>query len=873
MAAPGLCLGVKNKPKFIHEKIRAAMKTASVRAFALLPVWILFCCCLLQAQTPFERTGQVFLVSQNTYDLLNFVVAPGNNVVQTSPFSPPPAGGIDAIGFRKTDNFIYGINPLDQHIYRIGKNGVSADVGGAGLNPGLYYQAGDVTPDGNYLVSIGADASSTDVHLAKTDLTGPVPVTEFVPLSSGYNLIDVAFDPNGGKLYGFDVFSHAFVTVNINTGTITPFAPIGSGNNVFGLYFDAFGDLYAYGFTLSGIVDALFIIDRNTGKEKRLATGPITEVLDAASCPYSVEMKCTVTPEIVLPCSDVVYSYLIANGSGETMMNAGFDHPLPAGFHFANFLLDPFNAPIDTLSQPGVMRLHDLTLPPGKQSFSIKVSAGDVPKGPRNSQSALTQLPALYGVKSRSDNPREPGFEDSTKLTINRFAEDSLFFNWLICNGETIQLDATPYGGSVQWSTGGTSPMLPVSKGGMYTLTAGTTCEQIVVSNMVTSSTCPFTIELSLLFSPDTIFPCDDVVMRFIIDNSSGEPRYNVSLVDTLPAGFTIIDILNNPFGGGLLTGLPPGLLHFDGLKLPVGTDTLDVLVETGDILPGIIKSRAKLYDLPLVMGPERLSDDPSTVLFDSSALVVQGTLSDTMYVEAIICGNARTTLDASALGKNLVWDDGSTDPKRVVEQEGEYRLTVLDGCEPSLVYWNVVQGPPIAIVPGDTIRMHQGEQVVLEPAIFSQGDTLALEWIDPPGQSLSCLYCPMPLATPLSSTLYSIKAFNGVCADSAGLMVAVDRSRRIFVPNVFSPNDDGNNDFFYLQSPDAGNIRTLAVYDRWGNAVYLSGTSVFNDVSGGWDGNNRGKPAPSGVYLWWAEIEFPDGEKKQLSGDVTLLR
>ncbi|HRI58511.1 MAG TPA: gliding motility-associated C-terminal domain-containing protein [Saprospiraceae bacterium] len=830
-------------------------------------------CPYASGQVPFERTGQVFLVQQYSNDLLDFIVGPGYNTVLTSTIGAPPGDGIDAIGFRKTDNLLYGINPGSNHIYKIGKNAVAQDLGAAGLDNSMFYNAGDVSPDGKYLVSIGSNANGADVHLAKTDLTVTGFSTTFVTLSNNGRLVDIAFDPYTGKLFGFDANDRTIVTIDINSGAVSPFPPIFYENNIFGLYFDAFGDLYAYGNAVYGIVDALFIVDKTTGKETRLATGPVTPVVDAASCPFSVELKNAAEPETVLPCSDATYSYTLANGSGETLTGVDFIHPLPPGFHFEGFLQNPFGVPVDTLSVPGALLLKNLTLPPGNKFFSIKVSVGDIAKGQYNSQATLNNLPALYGSKSISDNPKAAGFEDSTLLRVNRFDEDSLFYNWFICHGETVELDASAYGSKVHWSTGASTTILPVTQGGMYTMEAGTTCEEIVVSHNVTSATCPFTIELSLVFVPDTLFPCSELIFRFIIDNDSGEPRYNVSLADTIPPGFTFLQILKNPFGGNLRPGLPPNLISIEGMTLKMGMDTLDILVEAGDIIPGDYKNRAKIYDLPLVMGPIRLSDNPATFSFDSTSLHVLGTLSDTLFFEEIVCFNAAITLNASDLGKNFLWDDGSTAPEYVVEYPGDYHLTIFDGCRPSEIYWHVSEGDPIQAAPMDPLFIHQGEQIRLEPIIFNQGDTLLFKWTDPPGNSLSCLDCPDPVALPLRSTMYEVEVSNGVCSDSTFVEIEVDRSRRIFVPNVFSPNDDGVNDFFYLQSPDYGVIRTLAVYDRWGNAVFFSGDSVFNDVSSGWDGRFKGKDMTAGVYLWWAEIEFPDGDRQVFSGDVTVFR
>jgi gliding motility-associated-like protein len=482
-------------------------------------------------------------------------------------------------------------------------------------------------------------------------------------------------------------------------------------------------------------------------------------------------------------------------------------------------------------------------------------------------------LPALYGLESRSDDPATAGFEDSTRLAVNRFDEGSLFYHWFLCHGETLLLDASQFGANLQWSTGATTPALPVTQGGGYNLQAGTACESVVVSHDVTSASCPFTVEVWHEFLPDTLFPCSELIFRFVIDNDSGEPRVGVALSDTLPAGFTALEMVRNPFGGQLSAALPTDRFVLENMTLPAGRDTLDLRVEVGDLPPGAYRSRARLYNLPVVMGPLRWSDDPATAATDSSAVVLRGSQVDSTFFQRAVCPGGEIVLDARALGENLRWDDGSTDPVRRVSQPGDYRLTVLDGCHPTDVWWEVAPGPAIAVSPSGPYFIHQGETVRLEPALLNAGDLLNLVWTDPEGQSLSCADCPDPLAGPLYDARYELRASNEVCSDSAAIEVFVDRSRRIYAPNAFSPNGDGLHEWFYLQSPDFGVIRSLAVAGRWGEVIFHSRSSQLNVESTGWDGRRQGRELPSGVYVWWAEVEFIDGEREVFKGDVTVVR
>ena len=138
---------------------------------------------------------------------------------------------------------------------------------------------------------------------------------------------------------------------------------------------------------------------------------------------------------------------------------------------------------------------------------------------------------------------------------------------------------------------------------------------------------------------------------------------------------------------------------------------------------------------------------------------------------------------------------------------------------------------------------------------------------------SLSCLDCPETNAFPLDDAQYTILVSNEFCRDTATITVNVDKTRRVYIPNVFSPNGDGVNDYCYLQSPDPGNIRSFKVFDRWGSLLYDSSASALNDLLSGWDGRSKGELLNSGVYLYFIEMEFIDGVIEEFTGSITILR
>jgi len=128
------------------------------------------------------------------------------------------------------------------------------------------------------------------------------------------------------------------------------------------------------------------------------------------------------------------------------------------------------------------------------------------------------------------------------------------------------------------------------------------------------------------------------------------------------------------------------------------------------------------------------------------------------------------------------------------------------------------------------------------------------------------------------SSGVYdiSLKAINTInnCKDEITKAITLDESVAMYaIPNVFTPNGDGENDTFgpiVTNENFEGSIefKTFKVYNRWGNLVY---NNENPDV--GWDGNFEGVEAPSGVYAYYLNVEIDGCNTVSETGNITLIR
>jgi gliding motility-associated-like protein len=96
------------------------------------------------------------------------------------------------------------------------------------------------------------------------------------------------------------------------------------------------------------------------------------------------------------------------------------------------------------------------------------------------------------------------------------------------------------------------------------------------------------------------------------------------------------------------------------------------------------------------------------------------------------------------------------------------------------------------------------------------------------------------------------------------------------YVPNAFSPNDDGENDFFtihFAADNFISKVKNVKVFSRWGALVFEKNNILPNSSITLWDGIFKGEKMNTGVFVWVMEVELLDGDSQLFSGDLTLVK
>jgi gliding motility-associated-like protein len=201
--------------------------------------------------------------------------------------------------------------------------------------------------------------------------------------------------------------------------------------------------------------------------------------------------------------------------------------------------------------------------------------------------------------------------------------------------------------------------------------------------------------------------------------------------------------------------------------------------------------------------------------------------------------------------------------------QAGTYTLQVQDanGCmvEESI---DVLSLANLQYVVEDVIITCEDLEAELEVQVFA-GDmnTLSVLWDDG--------------STDLNRTINQAGAYSVIVSDGCQSIETTVQARMeddpnsnyMYVPNAFSPNDDGFNDEFHGFMPTTVGVQDykLHIFDRWGNQVFLS-----EDPTQGWDGRFKGNVLSTGVFIWHMEatvLSCGQEVKVEKQGDVILMR
>ena len=268
------------------------------------------------------------------------------------------------------------------------------------------------------------------------------------------------------------------------------------------------------------------------------------------------------------------------------------------------------------------------------------------------------------------------------------------------------------------------------------------------------------------------------------------------------------------------------------------------------------------LTDTVRVYGTPNPTISGDTIVCINELLPLQGLLAvpDTAITWAWTLGNGNT-----ASSQNTTTRYGTSG--RFTQQ-----LTATNklGCKGTTTH-------PVFVPPNPVITVTTNPVIPVGTSIslpVSYSPNISIYTWTPPAQ-LSCTDCPVPVANPKSTTKYKIQVEDiyGCTASNEVTVTVVCNEKNYFVPNTFSPNNDGVNDRFYPRGSGLTRVQSMRVFNRWGEMIFERTNFLANDASLGWDGTMKGKPANMDTYVYIVEFVCDNSVIIPVKGNVTLIR
>ncbi len=207
-------------------------------------------------------------------------------------------------------------------------------------------------------------------------------------------------------------------------------------------------------------------------------------------------------------------------------------------------------------------------------------------------------------------------------------------------------------------------------------------------------------------------------------------------------------------------------------------------------------------------------------------------------------------------------------------------------GVPPNSMYYYLTAETDLGCIIQDSIWVEVREInpasvfATATPDLVPEGGTTLLEAF-PDDPAFEYFWIPdagvtNPTEQTTEAVLYETKTYtvlmsDGICQTGATVTVStyeyICGDVYIFVPNAFSPNDDGENDILFVRGQNLEEV-TLKIFDRWGELVFES-----TDQAIGWDGTFRDKPVDPDVYVYHLQVICFDGQENLIKGNITVLR
>lgn len=266
-------------------------------------------------------------------------------------------------------------------------------------------------------------------------------------------------------------------------------------------------------------------------------------------------------------------------------------------------------------------------------------------------------------------------------------------------------------------------------------------------------------------------------------------------------------------------------------------------------------------------------------ISWDTVLVSIQRPISVTAARPQTLCEGA--TVELSASGADIyLWtpptgldDPTSARPLATPTETTNYRVIGSDdkGCFTDTAYVKLTVYPVPEVEAGEDKTINVGQTIDLMPKISN--DVTDVNWS--PTSGVFRNNYPGIAVRPVESTEYTVEVSNsgGCRARDKVTVYVICNNANVFVPNTFSPNNDGANDLFYPRGSGVFKIKLFKIFSRWGEVIYEKANINPNDATGGWDGTFKGQKLPPDVFVYILEVVCENKSTLVFKGNVALIR
>jgi gliding motility-associated-like protein len=277
-------------------------------------------------------------------------------------------------------------------------------------------------------------------------------------------ITDIAYDPIFGSLVGFDEIKKRLVKVTMG-GLVTSinYAQQLQLNSLDALFFDRWGLLYGHD---GAGGQGLKLFNKFDGRVQKSFYGPAGSNGDGCSCPYRLRFFKQITPQLVVPCSEILVTYHLYNTAGIAHGQKTLVDEFPPDFTISEIVRKPYSTVVSGVGT-NLLELQGMEVLLGWDSLVVRVDVGSL-SGEYAGQAVAGGFPLSLGTELYSDNPNTSLPNDPTPITVADTGQVILQKMPTICPGTSTPLTAAANGISYRWSNGSVQSSIAASEPGLY---------------------------------------------------------------------------------------------------------------------------------------------------------------------------------------------------------------------------------------------------------------------------------------------------------------------------------------------------------------------------------------------------------------------